>query len=1145
MALGVVALCATLAGCPELPADVGGDRTDEVTATDRAAAFGVPPDRGLVARRLIRDVGLMKPSEDGIVVSSVEMSGIEVRYLLHRPEDLPDGAPVGRLILEPSAMGSPGAARTASFAVRTDNPDNHPAVERLLARLQTSVATHDAGGFYIVDASLRVDAAPNAEAPSPTERLGALARSETQSLATFGLLLLWALGLWWSLRRRSLHLRPEVDFKPTHLLPALLQIAFLTYWGFYFAGVGEHLPYLLAQVAFAYAFDALLSASRNDGHFKIGAGVLPVVGSANLFVWYGGTDAWLGYVTVALAIASKTFIQRDGRHILNPSGFGVAVTGLLCLLMPSTFGFFDISHQFNAGPSMLEVIFLLALIAELRVPVVLASIGALVGLVLTVDTQLLVQPTPLWGPVFLAIALLVTDPATMPRRPLGKLLFGLAYGVSVAILSTALGAAGESDFFGKVLTIPLLNLAVPWFDRAGERWQPSLLERKFNTLHVAAWVTLVVTLLFTTDAKRGGLEHNRFDPIASPRVVSGPDGRATCSDNPTWCQPFSFGQEAALWSASTPPGAPPPLHRSTTGLALILALAFLLLLVDLPTAMADLGVTGRSGRRILAWLVTITAAAAAARVLLPATFIREAHPLLSIPLQLDAPLLGLPIDLYPQGPQLMAAVFRPFLPADPYAAWFIANKTLGVLGIPAMFALAAAATRNPRTGLVAAALLALWPQHVRVSASESVHVSLMLWATIGFAWTLLAARTGRLRALLVAAAAFCACITTRPEGALWAMAAVPAALFAGPGVRTLLRRPATWAPLLLMAALVLPMLLEMVGSASATKFSPTSGARESVGISGIWTGLVSLVAPDGRNAFFDAATTPIWLWPLALGGAFMAARRGQWALVSSAGIAVFGYLVLYAHMGPAGSVWPMARYHAAALPAVCLLTTLGLLSVMHRVGLATRAIVPAAAALALLGFGLWAPSLRSVEMDWQHELSWWIDMSRRPSPVIGPQSLIVTPDNRRRFLDLTPRDAIEPLTRGAQHSGQAWTVAHALEHLHPEREGSPAYFYGGLYCWLATTADERVNPQCEAMHETFDLEPVEQLVIHEGIYLAGYQAVRAAGPIDIAIYRVRSRRLDPAAALRLLPRPIALGASGHELPMGAGAADQMGPPQDN
>ena len=68
--------------------------------------------------------------------------------------------------------------------------------------------------------------------------------------------------------------------------------------------------------------------------------------------------------------------------------------------------------------------------------------------------------------VFLGLHLLVTDPSTSPRTPLGRAIFGVLYGLGVFGLYSLLGALGMPTFYDKLLCVPLLNLAVPAIDRA-------------------------------------------------------------------------------------------------------------------------------------------------------------------------------------------------------------------------------------------------------------------------------------------------------------------------------------------------------------------------------------------------------------------------------------------------------------------------------------------------------------------------------------------------------------------------------------------------------------------------------------------------------------------------------------------------------
>jgi hypothetical protein len=68
--------------------------------------------------------------------------------------------------------------------------------------------------------------------------------------------------------------------------------------------------------------------------------------------------------------------------------------------------------------------------------------------------------------VFLGMHLLFTDPSTSPRTELGRVMFGVLYGLSAVALYQLLGAAGVPTFYDKLLQVPILNLSVKLLDRA-------------------------------------------------------------------------------------------------------------------------------------------------------------------------------------------------------------------------------------------------------------------------------------------------------------------------------------------------------------------------------------------------------------------------------------------------------------------------------------------------------------------------------------------------------------------------------------------------------------------------------------------------------------------------------------------------------
>ena len=62
--------------------------------------------------------------------------------------------------------------------------------------------------------------------------------------------------------------------------------------------------------------------------------------------------------------------------------------------------------------------------------------------------------------------LLFTDPSTSPRTELGRIIFGVLYGLSAVLLYELLGAFGMQTFDDKLLQVPLLHLSIKLIDRA-------------------------------------------------------------------------------------------------------------------------------------------------------------------------------------------------------------------------------------------------------------------------------------------------------------------------------------------------------------------------------------------------------------------------------------------------------------------------------------------------------------------------------------------------------------------------------------------------------------------------------------------------------------------------------------------------------
>ena len=291
-----------------------------------------------------------------------------------------------------------------------------------------------------------------------------------------GALLAWL--AWLALRAGRAGLPGFVHVPPRaqHYIQMCCHLSVYAYWGYYWAPVYPYAPLLVGQLFFAYAFDMLLSWTRRQP-YGLGFGPFPIVLSTNLFLWF--KDDWFlfQFLLIAIGFLGKAFVrwERDGKrvHIFNPSAFTLALFSLVLIVTGTTDLTWaqEINTTFSLGPRMYTVLFLIGLVVMYFfaiTPVTAMAAATLFGLsalysMLTgvpyfVDSEI---PTA----VFLGLHLLVTDPSTSPRTPLGRAVFGVLYGLGVFGLYALLTALGAPTFYDKLLCVPLLNLMVPSIDR--------------------------------------------------------------------------------------------------------------------------------------------------------------------------------------------------------------------------------------------------------------------------------------------------------------------------------------------------------------------------------------------------------------------------------------------------------------------------------------------------------------------------------------------------------------------------------------------------------------------------------------------------------------------------------------------------------
>jgi hypothetical protein len=317
---------------------------------------------------------------------------------------------------------------------------------------------------------------------------------------------------------RARMLALAVVLKKQHYLQACAQGSVLLYWGWYWHPVYAFAPFILAQILFAYAFDMLLCWSRR-GTYTLGFAEFPVVFSINLFLWFNPDWFYLQFVMVGLGLAAKELIRwnKEGRrvHIFNPSSFPLAVFSLVLLATGKsgiTWGPEIATTQFYPR-QMYLMLFLIGLpgqfffgVTSMTMSAVLAAYTfgrlyfAATGIYFFYDSYIPIA-------VFLGMHLLFTDPSTSPRTELGRILFGVLYGLSTVALYQLLGSAGMPTFYDKLLQVPLLNLSVKGIDwvvrsRALRTLDPARLGRRLlpqqrNLAYMSVWAVVFLVLSAT------------------------------------------------------------------------------------------------------------------------------------------------------------------------------------------------------------------------------------------------------------------------------------------------------------------------------------------------------------------------------------------------------------------------------------------------------------------------------------------------------------------------------------------------------------------------------------------------------------------------------------------------------------------------
>lgn len=431
--------------------------------------------------------------------------------------------------------------RSAHYTATIFNTSPDPASVDVLVKAADAVIASDGGP--VAEPGMRV---------SDVEDYHAMILATEVVIAAALLMALWRRG------------RVTLDLRKHFVIQGCVQGSILVYWSFYWAGVAVQLPMIVLMFVMCYAADAACSFARY-GNWRVGLSPVPIVLSTNLFVWLDWRGATMAMV---LAVASKTLIQRKGRHVFNPSVAGLTVNAVCTVLFPDFVHFGGLFHTFNLAPNMAEWIFLVSLIPLTVFRLLPVTIGCVIGMVYVTHTSGALRPT-----LLLLMTLLATDPATTPKTDLGRLFYGFAVGATYPLYSMLLRKLGQPDDFAKILAVPLPNLFVGEFDALADRvrafarrrgpavWARvapglgALQERMARlgarlvpvptALLVAVWTVLFIIPL--RSEKPQDFEPSLHWDWGTPLVQRDSDGVPRCSSNPVFCEPFSFIGEVRHW----------------------------------------------------------------------------------------------------------------------------------------------------------------------------------------------------------------------------------------------------------------------------------------------------------------------------------------------------------------------------------------------------------------------------------------------------------------------------------------------------------------------------------------------------------------------------------------------------------------------
>ncbi len=322
---------------------------------------------------------------------------------------------------------------------------------------------------------------------------------------------------WLIVRQKAENRSVEYSFRPipSHWIQAALQLILIAYLATYWPLIRQHFPLIAAQLVFIYLLDILLAISLRE-KVILGFGNFPVIFSINFFLWFRDDWFYLQFLMVALGLLGKRYVrwEREGKkvHIFNPSGLSLIVFSLFLIVTQNTekmsWALSIASDIFS--PSVYLIIFMMGLVVQFNFSVTLMTLGTALSLYVLNQSYFFASgnywfiDSGIPPAVFLGMHLLVTDPATTPRSSLGRLLYGIFYGIMVFALFGILDAKNIPTLYDKLLPILVLNLSVKWLDALAVKmaggfkaFPQAVLAVSGNRVHMALWTGFFIFLSAT------------------------------------------------------------------------------------------------------------------------------------------------------------------------------------------------------------------------------------------------------------------------------------------------------------------------------------------------------------------------------------------------------------------------------------------------------------------------------------------------------------------------------------------------------------------------------------------------------------------------------------------------------------------------